>query len=400
MKSTTAGIAIVLVALAAAAGGFWVGEHRAAHGDLRGEESDAATKPTDEDKPVAEVTVSPLRRGTIEQTITAYGSVIAQPGDVRVLSVPFESRVVQLLVTPGEQVAAGAELARLEASPDALVALQEAKNAAAGAEAELRRVQQRFSEKLATNAELGQAQQAAESSQLKLRSMTERGVGTPQTLKAAAPGIVSKIDVQEGQIVPAGGGIVELAAGNRIAVALGVEPGDVTALKVGQKVKLAPVDRAATGDAVEGQIRVIGRRVDPATRLDTVLVSLPQDAHLMLETFVTGQIIRASAEALVVPRDAVLPQENGGYAVFTADDGKARKHVVRIGLENDRETEIIADDLKPGDPVIVAGNYQLEDGMAVKAEAKAATEPATAPGAPESAPKPATAPAADTGAAK
>jgi len=377
MKPITAVIAIIVVALAAAAGGFWLGAHRSSRGESTSEESDAGTKPAEEDKPVAEVTVAPLKRARIEQTVTAYGSVVAQAADVRVLAAPFESRVVQLLVAPGEQVAAGADLVRLEASPDALIALEEARNVAAGAQSDLQRTQQRFNDRLATNAELAQARQAADSAQLKLRSMTQRGVGTAETLKAAAPGIVSKIDVLEGQIIPAGGAVVELAAGNRIDVALGVEPGDAAALKVGQNVRLAPVDRAADRERVEGQVRMIGQRVDPATRLDTVLVSLPPDAHLMLETFVTGEIVRASADALVVPRDAILPQEDGGYALYTVENEKAKKHTVRIGLENDRATEVIADDLKPGDPVVVAGNYQLEDGMAVKSEA--ATEPASTP---------------------
>src|SRR5439155_26314051 len=111
--------------------------------------------------------------------------------------------------------------------------------------------------------------------------------------------------------------------------------------------------------------------VDPTTRLATVLVSLPEDAHLMLETYVAAKITKAEHQAFIVPRDALLPQEGGGYSIFTDNAGHAVKRTVRIGLESDREVQIISDDVKAGDLVIVSGNYELEDGMAVEATAPA-----------------------------
>jgi multidrug efflux pump subunit AcrA (membrane-fusion protein) len=145
-------------------------------------------------------------------------------------------------------------------------------------------------------------------------------------------------------------------------------------------VKLRATDRssAATTQPLEGQIRLIGQRVDPATRLANVIVTLPPDAHLMLETYVAGEITRASADdALLVPRDAVLSDESGESVVFTVKDNKAFKHSVRIGLEDDRQTQVIADDLKEGDSVIILGNYALEDGAAVTPHARETTTTAT-----------------------
>ena len=38
---------------------------------------------------------------------------------------------------------------------------------------------------------------------------------------------------------------------------------------------------------------------------------------------------------------------------------------MRIGLQNDREVEIVAPDLHPGDMAVVMGNYELKGGMNV-----------------------------------
>ena len=195
-----------------------------------------------------------------------------------------------------------------------------------------------------------------------------------------AAGIVGKVDVQVGQVVAIGSPLVEVAAHNQIEVKLGVGPQDIAFLKSGEVVHL---HRISDGDApaVDGKIRMIGQRVDPMTRLVDVMVSLPPEAKFILEEFVMGLITKASADALVAPREAVLPDENG-YTLFTVKDGKAVKHSIRIGLQNDRDVQVIGDGLQDGEPVVVIGNYELQDGMAVQVQ-HAETQPSTDASTPE-----------------
>jgi multidrug efflux pump subunit AcrA (membrane-fusion protein) len=90
--------------------------------------------------------------------------------------------------------------------------------------------------------------------------------------------------------------------------------------------------------------------------------------------------VRAAANGLIVPRGAVLPDEGGSFTLFTVAGDHAAKHTVKLGLENDREAQVIADDLKPGDAVVVSGNYALTDGMQVEVE-PAESSPPTSPSA-------------------
>ena len=381
MRSPFAWLVVVAAIAAAGAGGYWLG-HRGAgtKGPSEPAEGEGAGG---EVKPVATVSVVPLRRGFIQETIIAYGTVVAPPSEVRVVSVPFESRVTKILVAPGQVVEGGASLGVVEASAATVLAVQEARNALAAAQRDLELVRQRYEQKLATNTELYAAQNALQSAQARLQSLEQGGAAGPRQLKAEAPGVVSKVDVQAGQVVPAGNPLVEVAAQTRIEVKLGAEPEDVPYLKPGQAVQLHRTDDPGA-QAVEGKIRLIAQRVDPITRLVDVMVSLPPDARLLLESFVTAQTTRASADALVAPRDAVLPGEEGAYTLFTVKDGKAVKHTVRIGVENDQEVQIIADDLKEGEPVVVVGNYELDDGMLVQAQPAPPRPPATEPAGTES----------------
>ncbi len=375
MKQTIGRFVILLVAvIAAAGGGYWFGVK---HPHESADAESATTQAKEEEKPVGEVETMVLTKGSISETITAYGTITAEPGNVKVISVPFESRVVHIAAAPGEKVEAGAEVVKVEASPDALVALQDAKNAVAATTNDLKQAEQRMNDHLATNQEISQAKQALQSAQLKLDSLVQRGVGESHLLKAEAGGVISKVDAQEGQIIPAGGPLVEIAAADRIQAVLGVQPEFAGALQRDQAVHLFPANRTG-GEAIEGKIRLISQRVDPATRLVSVTVALPADSHLMLESFITGEIVRASADGFVLPRAAALPEEDGSYAIFTVKDKHAVKHDVKLGLTDAGNVQVIGEGLAEGDVVVIAGNYQLEDGMEVEVK-EPTTEPSTEP---------------------
>jgi membrane fusion protein, multidrug efflux system len=354
----------VMVLVGIALGSSWYSRRAAFRSSV--DDSGGLQRTTTEVEPVATVSVVPIRESSIAETIIAYGIVVSELGEVRVVSVASEVIVVRVLVTPGQEVAAGAPLIDIEASPATMLQLREAHNAAIAAQKDLEQVQQRYQQHLATNQELYTAQNALRLAEAKLQSLESSGAGKARHLKTDAPGVVSKVDVQVGQIVPTGNPLVEVAARKHIEVKLGVELEDVSYLHAGQMVRLTPV-HAAAPRAIEGQIRLITEQVDPATQLAEVLVSLPQPSNLMLEELVRGQLVKASGHGLVVPREAVLPEE-GHDTLYTVKDHHAVKHVVNVGLENDQMVQVEADDLRPGDLAVVIGNYELQDGMAVWVE--------------------------------
>ncbi len=354
---------VILVGVATGAGlvGYWLGHRSAA-----GHEEEATTQPSTQKSAIATVQTSPIKEGSITQTIKAYGSVIAQPGEVRIISVPFESRIGHVMVAAGQQVSAKQVLVELDASPDTQLQLQEARNAVSAAERDAQQTQMRFEQHLATNQELSVAQQTSQNAKLKLDSLEKRGAGSVQKLISEGAGIVSKISVQEGQIVPAGGSLVEIAAEKRIEVKLGIEPGDARHLEPEQEVTLVAVDDKSA-EAVKGHVRLVTQRVNPDTRTVDVFISIPADSALVLEGFVRAELGIETKKGLIVPRQAVLPDDEK-QVLYTVEEGKAVKHEVSIGLVNDKEIEVRGDGLKAGQQAVVLGNYELEDGMAVTVE--------------------------------
>ncbi len=313
--------------------------------------------------PVALVKTAPLREGILTENITAYGSVLPAPGASQTISVSFESQIVRIMVSSDQKVALGNDLLEIKPSPDTSLHLEQAQEAYDLSKLNFKHMQGRFDLKLATNDQVLQARQTMDQAQLNLESMKKRGIGPPRTMHADVGGLINEVFVKEGAIVAAGNPLVEIVAKNRLEVRLGVEPDDLNRVQENQPVLITRVNVPAL-PAVTGHIRQISYGVNPTTRLVDVFVSLPAPADFLLDDSVLGEITIAEAHGLIAPRAAVLP-EGQGYSLFTIKGGRAVKHQVKAGLHNDKEVAVVDTSLQAGEPVVVEGNYELKDGMAI-----------------------------------
>ena len=337
-----------------------------------------AAEPEAEAKGTATVTTAPLRAGSVAQTITAYGSVTAEPGAIAVLSVSVECRVVHLRVAGGQAVEAGAAIVDVEPSPDARYQLVDARNAVNGAKQSAATVRQRFELKLATNTDVQTADAAVGAATQRLDDLVKRGAGEDhRTITATTAGVVARVVVQEGQVVPAGGPLVELIPRGQIEVRLGVEPTDAASVRPNLLVKLTPTSAAEDDEPIDASVRLVTRRISPDTRLVDVFVAPAEADRLLLDSFVRGELTVRTVSGLVVPHAALLPEEDG-FTIFTVVNGKAVKHAVKVAVQDDKQAVVTGDGLREGDAVVVAGGLELEDGAAVTVAA-----PATAPAAAE-----------------
>ncbi|CAE6770502.1 efflux RND transporter periplasmic adaptor subunit [Nitrospira defluvii] len=314
-------------------------------------------------EPVAKVTIMDLRRLVIEETLTVYGSTLPAPDESQTLSVPYECRVQRVLVTAGRVVELGTPLIEIEPSHETKLLLDGAREEQQTAKDQFKLVQQRLTMNLATKQDLLQAAQHLHAATLRTESLERRGAGRSQVLRAATAGVISLVHVRQGQIVPPGGSLVEMIDDQHILVRFGVEEEDRRLLTKGQRVRLFPVHETG-GVPMDGDIRVVTQQVNLVTRLVEVLAAPGPQDRLLLNEYVRGEIIIASQEGLVVPRSAVLQQE-GHLVLYSVHERRARRHVVQAGLENREQLEVRGNDLHEGQQIVIVGQNQLRDGMAV-----------------------------------
>lgn len=311
------------------------------------------------------VQVARLHSDTLNETITAYGKVRPDPDHLTTINVNHAATVVKLSVSPGQRVQAGDPLLELATAPAARVAFQQAKAELEFARQQRERERQLFKEKLATHADLAAAEKALANARATVAAQKQMGNNqTTQLLRAPFDGIVTAVKAGVGDRVAAGTALLNLSRGNRLVVALGIEPEAVTRVHSGTPVALSRI--FVPGAVFNTRVAQVHGTVDPRTHLVDALVKLPPDKtdHLLPGMRVRGVLTLRSVKTLAVPRSAVLSDDQGAY-MFIVRDGKAHRVDVRVGIRAGGKVEVHGP-LHAGAVVVVQGNYELKDGMTVR----------------------------------
>ncbi len=314
--------------------------------------------------PTATVQVAPIRKAPIVNRLVAYGRVVAAPWAVHALVQPFEVSVSQVFVNRGQSIARGAVLLALTPGPKARLALLEARNRLRLAGLALKEERIRMQLRLATRTGLLRAERAFDDAALQMRVFHEEGLESSLKIRAPVGGVVQRIFVQEGTTIEPGQPLIDIVAGDRLEVRLGVEPEDVPSIRVGENVRLSSFEGPNQAH-VHGLVSVISRVMDPATHMINVFATLPAHNPYLLGEYVEGRFTVVSPLGLVVARSAVVPAGHH-YVLYTVVDGRAQVHKVRLGARNGRFVQVIDPHLAPGMEAVVLGNYELKPGMPVR----------------------------------
>ena len=327
-----------------------------------------------EAKPSARVTLVPLQVGAIAQTLEAFGVIESAPGADQAIPAPYDCVVRDVQVTVGSSVAAGDVLLEIAPSPDALLLLDTARSALVVADKNLSAAQERYDLKLATNVDLAVASQAEADAKAKVDSLQARGLGHDGKIRALTAGVISRIEATRGSLVLMGAPLVTVATAQGREARLGIEGGDRALVTQNQPATLTSSERTVPV-TVDSHVRSVGAALDAATGSLEARVPVPATAPLLLGEHVRATIqIGLHTSTLIVPRNAVLP-DGEAQVLYTVSGDKAVRHEVTLGIASADRLEVQGAGLKAGDAVVVTGNYELSDGMAVQIEKPGAEPP-------------------------
>lgn len=317
------------------------------------------------DPPSVAIRTAPVQKRIMAETLKVYGVLDADPDAVMSLSLPHAGLIEQVHVRVGQRVNDGDALITLTTSPEGRMQYLQARSAVEYARRELTRVRQLFEDQLATNSQVDAAKRALADAETGLDALTSRGQGAKQeVIRAPMDGIVTAVSVSQMQRVAAETNALSLAAQDKVIVRLGVEPKDLAVVKAGTAVTITPV--FVSDVSISARVRDVHAMIDPTTRLVEAIADIPgPDAYaLPLGSRVVGSFSIDARQTLVVPASAVLNDDEGVY-LFVVDQQRARRVAVRLGYE-ERDYVEVAGPLSPGQPVVISGNYELVDGMAVR----------------------------------
>ena len=328
--------------------------------------------------PPAEEPVRAVKLLTVGES--AYGSGYEYAADVRPrvearLGFRVAGKITRRAVELGQRVQAGQLLAQVDATDYQLAAdaaraqVSSATTQRDLAAADLKRFQglrdQGFisaAEIERRTAQLKAAQATLDQARAQLSSQGHQA-GYTQLL-ADAPGVVTGIEAEVGQVVSAGTPVVRVAQDGPRDVVFAVPEDRVAGVRAGQVVDV----RAWASDVRwTGTVREVAASADPVTRTFTVKVALAGDAPPLGATvYVLPRQSGAQGVPVIKLPTSALRQAGQGSAVwvFDAASGTVQSQPVEVATADGNEVVITAG-LKPGMQVVATGVHVLSPGQKV-----------------------------------
>lgn len=285
-------------------------------------------------------------------------------------------KISQRQAEMGQHVGAGTLLAQLDAA-DYQLAVQAAQaqvNAARTqrdlAQAEYKRYEGLRAQNFISSAELERREATLKAAQATLdqalAQAQNQGNQTVYTqLKADAPGVITAVEAEAGQVVAAGTPVFRLAHDGPRDAVFAVSESMVLKLQKGQLMQAV---LGQGGPTLQGRVREIAGSADPVTRTFTVKLALDASEKLPLGATVNvlAKGLQGSQAAVIKLPTSALRHEGKGTAVWVLNESAmtVSSQPVEVATADGNEV-VIASGLQPGQRIVTAGVHVLTPGQKV-----------------------------------
>jgi multidrug efflux pump subunit AcrA (membrane-fusion protein) len=187
-------------------------------------------------------------------------------------------------------------------------------------------------------------------------------------VRAPISGVVIDQALYEGSFIASGTTLVTIADTTQVIVKAPFADTVAAQLKTGDAATVQPTD--LPGEQMTGQVTLISRSVDPASRTVEVWITLENGAGRLRVNGAAQVTVAANAksESIVVPTSAVTLEASNaedGTVMVVDDASVAHETKVKVGIRSGDKTEI-TEGLQGGETVVVEGNFSLPDGTKVE----------------------------------
>jgi membrane fusion protein, multidrug efflux system len=368
--------AVVFVLLIAAGASYWSWQRTRADPTAAG--AGKAQQAKSSGGPVVPVTVATVEKADFPVLLTGLGTV--QGFNTVVVRSRVDGQIERIAFKEGQMVQAGDLLAQIDPRPFQ-AALDQAKAKKQQDEANVANATldlQRYTRlgDFATRKQTDTQRSTVEQLNAQIAA-DDAAIANAQTqldyasVKAPISGVAGIRQVDRGNIVNASTqtGIVTIAQIEPIAViftapedhvfdinkALAAGPLQVAAYSADGKTKLS-----------DGTLAVVNNQVDSTSGTVRLKAVFDNKDHALWPglSVSTRLLIKTVKDATVVPDDVIKHGVNGLYAFVVNNDNKAERRKVSVGRSTDGRT-LVEQGLAPGEQVIVAGQYKVQDGSSV-----------------------------------
>lgn len=188
-----------------------------------------------------------------------------------------------------------------------------------------------------------------------IRQLDKNTISNRVVILAPATGIVTTINVTEGEYIPEGGLIYKIEQLDTLWVEAEVYPAEAQGIKNGDTISV----ETSNGGTIESVIFQQTPELKVGTEIQIIKARFPNPAlQYKPGEQVQVYLTRSSHQRITLPSDAVLHDGNGTHVYVQVEKNTFQPRMVKTGMENNNRIEITAG-LSEGEVVVVSGAYLI-----------------------------------------
>lgn len=319
------------------------------------------------------VSVAIPGRQSVARIVSATGTLAAKR-EMPIGVAGEGGRVTNVLVEPGQWVAAGQVLATVDRSVQTQTAeslaaqIRVAQADATLAQSELVRAQSLVSRGFISKADIESKTATRDAAAARVRVAQAQLAQQQATngrldIRAPAAGLVLTRGVEPGQIVSSGSGtLFRMAKGGEMEMRAQLSEADLAGLHVGVAAQVTPVGGSI---AYTGQVWQVSPVIDPQTRQGIARIQLSYNPALRPGGFASASIQSGSTDVPQLPNSAIQSDEKGNFVYVVGPGDKVVRRSVKIGDVSDTAVSIV-DGLNGTERVVLSAGAFLSAGQKIK----------------------------------
>ncbi len=178
-------------------------------------------------------------------------------------------------------------------------------------------------------------------------------------------GIISEINISEGQYVGLGSPVFKIENLDNVWVEADIYPSELAEVKIGKEVNI--IVSGFENENIKAKIEFISPQLNPQSQIITIRSSIKNVSNKYqpgMQANLSFAYINKN-DVISIPIDAIIRDESGSYVWVETSKNNFKYKMVQIDSENEK-LAIIKNGLKNGDEVVISGAYLLTSEYTLK----------------------------------
>jgi len=180
------------------------------------------------------------------------------------------------------------------------------------------------------------------------------------TIKAPFDGVITSKTANIGDLATPGKTLLKLENESTLQIIADVPEALVLDLSINDQL---PVKIEAAEVEVLGTVTEIAPTADPTSRTAPIKLHIPASANIRSGQFARVSLPGTTGTAIMIPLASIRPFGQLDR-VFIAQNGIARLQLIKTGLKDDDQVEVLSG-VSAGDEIVVSDNKELSDGRKI-----------------------------------